>query len=461
MLPLLALLAFSTLAPRIHSISDISQEFTFYMDGRFHRQYIGDAGVDARNWGTLWKLDLKDTNLLVLSGGDHRVPYHDRSVEHVVRFVREGGGLLLMADAPPEGEAPLTKVSKAFGASFSGVRAEGQPFGVGSPGGQAIELRKGGTLEIAAPWQPIVKDASGRVLMARRAFGKGNVLMSVRGLFGSNPDASDAINRDWIAPLLREIAAGKEVDEARPPKDQFAELSRQIGPLTLEYTEGTLPFASAIAKEYEVVRGHLEEITGVKPSPGMITKLLLLPTGGGGFSSGERIGIAAWWGDYPKNRYPMIELIGHEAGHSWVLPHPEPVWNEPIATYLGIQVGKRMGMPEAQRTLDDQIERGRKHDPNMDKVDIGKPGAPRDAVWGKTYWIFEQLEKTHGPGVIGKYFQAKRRLVPAGRPGYSLDDSVAVLSAGVGTDLFPWFRSLGIDVDRSRTSIGRDAGTTL
>ena len=47
----------------------------------------------------------------------------------------------------------------------------------------------------------------------------------------------------------------------------------------------------------------------------------------------------------------MIELIAHEAGHSWVLPHAEPLWNEPIATYLGIQVGKRLGMPEADDTL--------------------------------------------------------------------------------------------------------------
>ena len=33
--------------PRIHSVSDISQEFTFYMDGRFHRQYLAEHGTEC------------------------------------------------------------------------------------------------------------------------------------------------------------------------------------------------------------------------------------------------------------------------------------------------------------------------------------------------------------------------------------------------------------------------------
>ncbi len=452
---LLAFVALAAQAAPIHSISDISQDFTFYMDGRFHRQYIGEGGVDARNWGTLWKLDLSNTNLLVLAGGDSRVPYADKSIDHVVNFVRSGGGLVLMADATSSGEAELSKVSKAFGAHFSSIKETGKALGAGVYLDKPIELRRGGTLDVSSPWTVLVKDEAGRALMAKRSYGAGNVLMSVRGLFGSNPDANDSINKEWITPLLREIAKGKAVDAKRQPQGQFAELSRQIGPLTLQFTEGTKKFADAIALEYAEVRKHLIDITGVEPSPGMITKLLLLPTGGGGFSSGERIAIAAWWGDYPSKRYPMIELIGHEAGHSWVLPHPEPVWNEPIATYLGILVGKRMGMPEAQATLDDQIARGMKHDPNMDKIDIGLPNAARDAVWGKTFWIFEQLERKYGPNVIAKYFQAKRRLVPATHKGYSLDDSVAVWSAALKSDLFPWFRSLGVNVGRAKSDVDR------
>jgi hypothetical protein len=446
--------AFAVAAGPIHCISDISQEFSFYMDGRFARQYLTDTDRDARNWGTLWKLDLSNTNLLVLAGGDRRVPYHQDSLSHIMRYVAGGGGLLMMADAGPDG-AELSKVARQFGASFSPERAEGEPVGIGELADRPITLRRGGTLEVGPDWTPLVRDEKGQILLARKGYGKGHVLISVRGLFGSNPDASDAINREWITPLLRQIASGKTVDPSQPHRGQFAELTREIGPLTLEFHEGTEPFADAISREYAEIRPHLVAVTSVEPSPGMITKLLILPTGSGGFSSGERIAIGAWWGDYPKNRYPMVELIAHEAGHSWVLPHPEPVWNEPIATYLGILVGRRMNMPEADRTLVEAIARARKQDPDMRTIDIGKPDAPNDVVWGKTYFLFEEIERLHGPGTLGAYFRAKRRLVPADAPSYSLDDSVAVWSAAVGQDLFPWFRSHGIDVRAERSRIGR------
>ncbi|MBN1420927.1 MAG: hypothetical protein JXP34_19305 [Planctomycetes bacterium] len=36
---------------------------------------------------------------------------------------------------------------------------------------------------------------------------------------------------------------------------------------------------------------------------------------------------------------------------------------------------------------------------------------------------------------------------------YTADDSVAVLGHAMGRDLFPWFRSLGIRVDRKGTDV--------
>ncbi len=71
----------------------------------------------------------------------------------------------------------------------------------------------------------------------------------------------------------------------------------------------------------------------------------------------------------------------------------------------------------------------------------------------KPMWIFEELRKEK-PDVLARYFQAKRKLIdPAKTRGYTADDSVAVLSNAMGRDLFPWFRSLGIQVDRGRTKV--------
>jgi hypothetical protein len=274
------------------------------------------------------------------------------------------------------------------------------------------------------------------------------VLLGSRGLFGHKPDHSDPINAHWVRPLLLNSVQAKDVDKTKGQHGQWAELTKQLGPLTLEFNEGTMPFAEAIANEYILVRPHLVAITGVEPSPGMIKNLLILPTGGGGFSSGQRIAIGAFWGNYPEKRYPMVELISHEAGHSWVLPYAEPLWNEPIATYLGIKVGQRLGMPEADATLARAIANARKLDPDLNKIDPLAEDAPRNLIWGKSYYVFEQLEEKYGPGAMAKYFQAKRKLLKEGgaRNSYTMDECVAVWSAAVGEDLVPWFQSLGFSV---------------
>lgn len=446
---LAAALALALQTARIHSVSDISHEFTFYMDGRFYSQYIQGNGADERNWGTLWKLDLSNTNLLVLASGMTEVPYEQKSVDHVKKFVSEGGAVVILSDARgvDPSKLPIQPMAEAFGAKF---RTE-QAIAPARKGAEEVTFRGGGILGLTGSWTTVVRDSNDQPLLAWRTYEKGRVLVGARGLFGSNPDASDNINASWVRPLLQSLVVGKPVEASRPHRGQFAELSRKVGPLTLEYHEGTQRFADGISREYQEIRPHLVAVTGVEPAPGMIAKMLMLPTGGGGFSSGERIAIGAWWGGYPKNRYPMVELISHEAGHSWVLPHPEPVWNEPIATYLGIKVGMRMGMKrEAEETLKSTMERARRKDPDFKTVDIGAPGAPNDVIWGKTYFIFEELERMHGPGALAKYFRAKRVYVPASKQDYSLDDCVEVWSRAVRKDLFPWFRSLGIKVDRNR-----------
>ncbi len=436
--------------PQVQSISDLSQEFTFYMDGRFHAQYLKGVGRDARNWGSLHRLDLSNTNLLLLEDGDPHVPFSPESIAHVERYVREGSTVLLMADGGdpmPPGEALVAKL----GGSLSQRAAEPPLSAVGAD--WEVEFRGGRVLEAGPEWTVLIQDAQQRPVLARRKLERGFVLLGSRGLFGHQPDAKDPINARWVTPLLVELATHKRFDPSRAHERAFAEHARAVGPLTLEYTDGTARSADAIAGEFALVRPHLVALTGVEPSPGMIRQLLILPTGKGGFSSGERIAIAAWWGGYPDRRYPMVELIAHEAGHSWVLPHPEPMWNEPIATYLGILVGRRLEMPEAGLTLERQIAAGRRHDPDFTRVNPLEKDAPRDLVWGKSFFAFEELERLHGPGVLAKYFQTKRAIVPAGRQGYSMDDCVAVWSRAVGQDLFPWFRSLAFQVDAERTDL--------
>ena len=71
----------------------------------------------------------------------------------------------------------------------------------------------------------------------------------------------------------------------------------------------------------------------------------------------------------------------------------------------------------------------------------------------KPMWIFEQLRQEK-PDIVARYFQTKRKLVTRDKiKRYTADDSVAVLSIAVGRDLFGWFQSLGITVDRPKAQI--------
>ncbi|MHC4502497.1 MAG: hypothetical protein ACYTFI_04255, partial [Planctomycetota bacterium] len=309
-------------------------------------------------------------------------------------------------------------------------------------------------------WEVLVRDAAGKVVAARRKVGKGKLLVCSRGLSGRQPNAKDPINAEWWVPLLRDLAGGKRVDPKRRPKSLRPENVVVREGLRIRYSDYMEPFAEEIFKIYQECRPVIERILGVPPAKGMLSGLILLPTGGGGFSSGREIGLGTWWGGFPERRYGMIELLGHEATHSWVLPFGEPLWNEGIATYVGIQLGRALGQnKDADATLARWIKSARRHDPDMTKCDLAKGKGLSHAVrMAKPMWIWEELRKEK-PDILARYFQAKRRLAdPKKLKRYTADDSVAVLSIAAGRDLFEWFRSLGISVDRKRATISERPG---
>ena len=140
------------------------------------------------------------------------------------------------------------------------------------------------------------------------------------------------------------------------------------------------------------------------------------------------------------------------------IPSPRPVWNEGIATYVGILAGMELGLQaDAKGTLDGWIRGAKRHDPNMDKLDIvnGK-NIPHVVHMAKPMWIFEQLRKEK-PDIVASYFKTKRGLATPSRiKKYTADDSIVVLSIAMGRNLFPWFRSLGITVDSNESQLAAD-----
>ena len=449
--------------PRVHAVVDLAHEFTFYADGRFARQYLADHKA-VTSWGTLFKFDLSNANLLVLLGCAPPLRYWPEDVAAIQSFLNDGGGVAIFGEAA---EGPQNDLAKAFGASFE-KGARGPLKAIPDLNAAAIEGSVGVRLKLDQPalWRIAIADADGRPVAAVRSVGKGNLLIAPRSMAGSNPDASDPRNAAWLSPLLVRIASGKTVDPEKPFKGRGlapGDYVEQHDGLKLHYSDYLKPYARAMLAMAQRCRPVIEKRMGVPLSEGMASEVGLLATGGGGFSSGRMVGLAVWWGGFPEREDSMIEFITHESVHSWVLPFAE-IWNEPIATYVGHLVMMDMGYAEeAERRIRHTMARATKLDPEMKLYDMdgkGVPGAPElkdhqrvDLQWGKAFWIFEQLRKER-PDWLARYFQAKRRLALPGQiKRYGAGETVAVLSAAMGRDLFPWFRARGFDVDPTRAEI--------
>ncbi|MHC4203263.1 MAG: DUF4350 domain-containing protein [Planctomycetota bacterium] len=445
---------------RIHCVTDISHEFTFYFDGRFGRNYVADNGIDVRNWGTLHKYDFSNANLLILQSGASPCPYLPEDIEAVREFLAEGGGVVVLGDYAlfrRESHYRLNTLAMNFGAEFVNESAIKSLKGCSVLEGEEIESYSPKIIKLdkSVDWEVLVKDAKDSAVMARRSVGTGYLVIVSRSLSGRKPDASDPINDTWWKPLLKQITANKPVDSERRPRHQMPENKTRRKRLPIQYSDYMKSHADAIYAVYDQCFPVIQEVMGVPPSEGMLTNLILLPTGGGGFSSGSSIGLAAWWGNFPEKKYGMVELISHESTHSWVHPFTEPMWNEGIATYVGILVGRKMGLTEdADATLAGWLRGAKRHDKDMTKYDLASgKDVPHAVRMAKPMFIFEQLRKEK-PDIVASYFQAKRKLAaPDKIKKYTADDSVAVLSIAMGRDLFPWFRSLGVTVDRSKAQI--------
>jgi hypothetical protein len=448
--------------PTVHAVVDLGHQFTFYGDGRFYHQYLADQ-AGATSWGSLFNFDLSNANLLVLLGCDPHLSYGPQDRKTIEGFLASCGGVLLLGSAA---DKPQNDLARVFGCEFE-ARAK-KPFKSVAPAITGEIVGGGDALKLQDPkgWEVLIADADSQPVLARKRVGRGTLVVGARALAGSNPDAKDNINASWWRPLLVSAAAGKTIDPAKPFKSRgLGELdyTEKMGRLTLHYSDYLKPYARDMMAIYQRSVPFMEKRMGVPLSEGMASQIGLLATGGGGFSGGQMLGLAVFWGGFPERDDGMIEFITHESIHSWVLPFAE-VWNEPIATYVGDLVMGDMGYPdEAKRRIQATIERAKRIDPTMKRYDLqGKSlsGAPaleggraNDMHWGKTFWVWEELRR-QDPDILAHYFQAKRQLAkPGSLKEYDLNATVAVLSIAMKKDLFPWFREHGFDVDRARSSI--------
>lgn len=232
----------TTQSDRIHCVTDISHEFSFYFDGRFGRNYVVPNGIDVRNWGTLHKYDFSNVNLLILQSSASPCPYLPEDIEAVRKFLTEGGGVVVLGDYSlfrKEPQYRLNALVKRFGAEFVNESAMKPLRGCSILEREEIDSYSPKIIQLdeSVDWDVLVEDARDRAVMARRRVGKGHLVVASRSLSGRKPDASDPINDGWWKPLLKRITADKPVDPKRHPRHQMPENKTQRQRLPIQYSD--------------------------------------------------------------------------------------------------------------------------------------------------------------------------------------------------------------------------------
>lgn len=451
--------------PALSTVVDLTHGYSFYTGfGTFLNHYMKQGQNRANNWRSFGNLDLTNANVFILPACDEKVPYTGKDKEVMKKFAQDGGGLLILG-AP--GAKQQNAMAGEFGVQFAEAGKAPLSFTANSPVQGEIESEKGFTLTFTEPqeWTALMTDADGKPVLAEKKVGKGRVVAASSTLAGARQGKEKkqgSLNDAWLNGLMVHMGSGKKVDLSQ--KVDGGDLvktdhSQKVGSLVYHWSDYLAPMAEAMIKMDTRCRPSIEKFMGVPLSPGMSGEVGLLATGGGGYSNGSHIGLAVFWGGFPEREDSMIEFITHENTHSWVLPHAEPYWNEPIATYVGDLVMGDQGHPEeADKRIKQTIDSALKIDPEMKIYNLDgkgpegarelKPDEARAINWGKSTWVFEEMRKID-PMFNAKYFQAKRKHVPEKLPKrYSLDDAVAVMSIAAGKDLFPWFCEHGMPVDR-------------
>lgn len=447
----------------IHAVTDLSHQFTFYADNRFYQQYMPE-GKGVTNWVDLSDFDLSNTNLLILLGCDDRISYSKEDVETITGFLNEGGGVMIFGNDKTKSQNELlSNYGSRFVAPAAYPLVAGRSFNLDSIEGNGVSVID---LEKPSLWNMLIKDSKGKPVLVKRNVGKGTLLVSSRELAGSHPSARDSINKTLWKTILPRLAEGKKVDTTKRFRSKGIKqmkFNEDHGGFKMSYTSYMKPYAKEMVNVYKNALPFIEERMGVPLSPGMASHITLLPTGGGGFSSGETIGLAVWWGDFPEKKEGMIEFLTHESVHSWVLPFPE-VWNEPIATYIGDLVLMDSGyQKEGLTRIENTIARATRIDPEMKNYDVHgnltgtgsvlNDSEKNDIHWGKTFWIFEQLRKEN-PDIISDYFKAKRVHVKEGSvKEYDMNETVRLLSKAMDRDMFGWFNDIGVKVNSEKPEI--------
>lgn len=416
-------------------------------------------------------------NIVITQQGEPDAPaYTAAERKALVDWVKKGGSLYILASPvkPEQMESwSLNSLASDFGAKFTtdrDVAAGGVRYAV---------------LDVASPWEVSLKGEGGKPIQARRAFGKGRVVvagslddlqtLSVRKTDSQEKkDETQAINKiknEQITKTMEWLAEGQKPVGGEPRMPQTMGGGGAIYPELEAGTESIVVFYTPNLNEklLACVEKEIPSITGkihqwLPSDPTLEPMYLILSAGGGGgwavnaFKPKEN-------GIISLDDFGLMSIYAHELAHTLGGPsNSDKVkagrspFHDQGEAHAGWFQGKidAIYKPELQKVA---VKNCGKYfeDPEFRELDIkryandpeyqAKFGKGKD--WSKIWYIWQRMDDTYGAAWYPRWkmIQYDRWAKTPDRK-LTWEESVEDMSIAVGEDLFPFFAALHTSLDR-------------
>jgi len=390
-------------------------------------------------------------------------------------FVEAGGGLLLLGTRPRDKATADRWSMNALAADFGARFTEG------------VATHAGGSyaaLDLDKSWETLARGDGGRPLRARRALGKGRVMIceSIQAILPGRDDKAAAAKQKLLRKSVTWLAAGTDPvgGDGRVPATGgvgiFPERELNLGGVVVYYA-GNQPPATMQCIEKDIPKAA-EQLRAWLPSKvfGEPYNLVICAGGGGGWAINPRPKAAAV---ISYNPIGILGIFAHEMAHTMGGPRNDrdelagisPHHNQGEA-HAGWFQGKIHALfsgetGQANRGCNSILALEAKKGAQLDlatehETAKGRTKWGKGPEWTKLWYVFQKLDDRYGPTWYPRWYWVRAmrwRDDPAHRETW--DEMVEDMSIACGEDLFPFFRKIGTTLTRERLDRIDFLGETL
>ena len=448
--------------------------------------------------------NIKNYDVVVIHNLIESIPYSDQEIESVMRYVNNGGGLLVIGLSSqirtkakyhkdkfvelvpvPKSEFCSNQIASKFKIAFSNGLRQGTPSFNNNALNQNVNKQ---TLAFELPLNPLLTlkgadcttlvEGYGHPVAVAVEYGKGRaIFVGVSRLFmqyGKLPDRKLGLTDDIIAEQkalfmkwliwLAEARHSNNAESDIYPVDIYPEEKIETESAQFYFIPQLETQAVKIADDWKLIWSDFSNYLGVE-SPlqfvmdadeGQKLTVLLRVSRAGGLSGGHRISVPVL-----GESWRAAGVLSHEVGHK-LLGGETTGMSEGSAEWLSARGLKAAGYyKEAQEKLDTHLAEYYKLDPNGNILDITDELMDireSKACQGKWIWILGEMEKKYGGDFWKRYVKqlekkyqlvgSHRRYIDEQHPREKItyEEMVAVMNTVAGEDITDWLKEHGIKV---------------